>query len=476
MKIAIVGAGMAGIGTLRYYIDHINIDDMEIYIFDDRSSAGIGYPFGPDDDALLLNQRLKKMTLEPWDDKKEYVKYLKETEPELLNHEFITRPEFGEYSKDVFLEYIKDERVTFVPSIVNDIEVKKDKYVIHADIDYEVDVVHLCIGQLPQTDIYNLKDNKKYIATPFPIENHSKLLLDSKSVGIIGTNLTSLDILMYLKKHNYRNDIIVTSRSGTVPFIRGNEAEVSIDVNALKNKKGITIHDIVDIFKEEVKRQGIDFNIIKKLNEMSVLETLKYQLNHLDILGVLEETAEELSEVLREVWNNLTLEDKKYYMKHIKGVHGQLTGPFPKMTAEKIVELIEAGQLTYVSGVEDIHYDDEFVIQSEDGDYSADIMVSAVGPNLSGKNLADENNASPLVKKLIEKGVLQIDELGGIKITYPEFSVISEAGVLERMKLYGNLVSTTHINNSGVNLILNKIPRSIEEIFRGDNGSSGSVT
>ena len=261
-----------------------------------------------------------------------------------------------------------------------------------------------------------------------------------------------------------------------MPFIRGNEAEVNIDVDALKNKKGITIHDIVDIFKEEVKRQGIDFNIIKKLNEMSVLETLKYQLNHLDILGVLEETAEELSEVLREVWNNLTLEDKKYYMKHIKGVHGQLTGPFPKMTAEKIVELIEAGQLTYVSGVEDIHYDDEFVIQSEDGDYSADVMVSAVGPNLSGKNLADENNASPLVKKLIEKGVLQIDELGGIKITYPEFSVISEAGVLERMKLYGNLVSTTHINNSGVNLILNKIPRSIEEIFRGDNGSSGSVT
>ncbi|CAM3295790.1 FAD/NAD(P)-binding protein [Nosocomiicoccus ampullae] len=476
MKIAIVGAGMAGIGTLRYYIDHINIDDMEIYIFDDRNSAGIGYPFGPDDDALLLNQRLKKMTLEPWDDKKEYVKYLKETEPELLNHEFITRPEFGKYSKDVFLEYIKDERVKFVPSIVNDIDVKKDKYVIKTDNDYEVDVVHLCIGQLPQTDIYNLKDIKKYIATPFPIEDHSELLLNSKSVGIIGTNLTSLDIIMYLYKHNYKNDIIVTSRSGTVPFIRGNEAEVSIDVNALKNKKDITIHDIVEIFKEETKRQGIDFKFIKKLNEMPVLETLKYQLNHLDTLGVLEETAEELSEVLREVWNDLSLEDKKYYMKHIKGVHGQLTGPFPKMTAEKIVELIEAGQLTYVSGVEDICYNDEFVIHSEDGDYSAYVMVSAVGPNLSGKNLADENNASPLVKTLLEKGVLEVDELGGIKITYPEFSVISEAGVLERMKLYGNLVSTTHINNSGVNLILKKIPQSIEEIFHGDDGEEGTLS
>src|SRR5699024_12421406 len=103
----------------------------------------------------------------------------------------------------------------------------------------------------------------------------SELLLNSKSVGIIGTNLTSLDIIMYLKKHNYKNDIIVTSRSGTVPFIRGNEAEVNIDVDALKNKKDITIHDIVDIFKEKVKRKGIDFNIIKKLNEMSVIETLK---------------------------------------------------------------------------------------------------------------------------------------------------------------------------------------------------------
>src|SRR5699024_11514895 len=57
----------------------------------------------------------------------------------------------------------------------------------------------------------------------------SELLLNSKSVGIIGTNLTSLDIIMYLKKHNYKNDIIVTSRSGTVPFIRGNEAEVNIE-------------------------------------------------------------------------------------------------------------------------------------------------------------------------------------------------------------------------------------------------------
>src|SRR5699024_5927427 len=104
------------------------------------------------------------------------------------------------------------------------------------------------------------------------------------------------------------------------------------------------------------------------------------------------------------------------------------------------------------------------------------IMVRAVGPNLSGKNLGDENNATPLVMKLIEKVVLQIDELGGIKIKYPEFSIISEAGEKERMKLYGKLVSTTHINNSGVNLILNKIPRSIEEIFRGDNGISGGVT
>ena len=199
---------------------------------------------------------------------------------------------------------------------------------------------------------------------------------------------------------------------------------------------------------------------------MPVLDSLTYQLEHLDTLGVVQQIAEAMSEVLREVWNHLSIKDKKYYIKHIKGTHGQLTGPFPKMTAEKIVELIEAGQLTYVSGVKDISYDDEFVINSEDGSYSADVMVSAVGPNLSGENLADENNASPLVKTLIEKGILQVDELGGIKITYPEFSVISKAGVLDTMKLYGNLVSTTHINNSGVNLILKKIPHSIDKIIQ----------
>ncbi|WP_040928452.1 FAD/NAD(P)-binding protein [Nosocomiicoccus massiliensis] len=464
MKIAIVGAGMAGIGTLRYYIDHVENPDMEIYIFDDLNAAGTGYPFGPDDDALLLNQRLKKMTLAPWDDKKEYIKYLKAHDPDLLKHEFITRPEFGEYSNDVFSEYVKDNRVTFVPSVVDDIDVKEKSYIIHADDTYEVDIVHLCIGQLPQTDIYNLKEIDKYIATPFPIERNSDVLLNAKSVGVIGTNLTSLDIIMYLHHHNYKNDILVTSRSGTVPFIRGNEAEVDIDVEALKQNTDITIQTIVDIFKEETKKQGIDFHLLTELNDMPVLDSLKYQLEHLDTLGVVQEVAEALSEVLREVWNDLSLEDKKYYMKHLKGIHGQLTGPFPKMTAEKIVSLIESGQLTYVSGVEDINYEDEFVIETKDGNYSADVMVSAVGPNLNGENLADKNNASPLVKTLIDKGILQVDALGGIKITYPEFSVISEAGVLDRMKLYGNLVSTTHINNSGVNLILKKIPQSIEKL------------
>ena len=466
MKIAIVGAGMAGIGTLRYYIDHVENPDMEIYMFDDSNAAGTGYPFGPDDDALLLNQRLKKMTLAPWDDKKEYVKYLKKNNPDLLKHEFITRPEFGEYSKDVFSEYVKDSRVTFVPTVVDDIDVIEKTYIIHADEKYEVDIVHLCIGQLPQTDIYNLKEIDNYIATPFPIERNSEVLLNAKSVGVIGTNLTSLDIIMYLHHNNYKNDILVTSRSGTVPFIRGNEAEVDIDVEALKQNRDITIQTIVDIFKEETKKQGIDFHLLTELNDMPVLDSLTYQLDHLDTLGVVQQIAEAMSEVLREVWNHLSIEDKKYYIKHIKGTHGQLTGPFPKMTAEKIVELIEAGQLTYVSGVKDISYDDEFVINSEDGSYSADVMVSAVGPNLSGENLADENNASPLVKTLIEKGILQVDELGGIKITYPEFSVISKAGVLDTMKLYGNLVSTTHINNSGVNLILKKIPHSIDKIIQ----------
>ncbi len=466
MKIAIVGAGMAGMGTLRYYIDHVR-EEFEIVVYGDPATAGTGYPFGEDDEALLLNQRLREMTLAPWDNKQEYVQYLEEYSPEQLEQDFISRPEFGEYTSDLFRWYVSDPRVTFIPQVVTDLDVVGEQVIIHTMDSKDVfDIVHLCIGQLPQTDIYELNHLEGYIGNPFPIESHQDLLLHAQSVGIIGTSLTSLDIIMYLQTHGYNNKIVVTSRAGTLPFIRGHKTEVQVVADRLLlEKEHPTPDDFIQAVYEETKRHALDFDLLYQLNDMSPLDSLTYQLTILEELGKIQAIVDELMITLRKVWNQFKLKDQQQFLKKYKGIFTQLFGPFPEQTARRIISMIEKGQLIYLRGVSDITYADQaFQIKTEQGNEKTEVMVSAVGPNKTGEQLANENHASPLVKRLLQKGILTLHPLGGIAITYPEFSIVTRTGVVDRLKLYGSLVSTTHFNNSGVGLIVSEIPYTVDQI------------
>ncbi|CAD2072290.1 FAD/NAD(P)-binding protein [Phocicoccus pinnipedialis] len=467
MKVAIIGAGMAGIGTMRYYIDHVEVP-FELYIYDTKRDAGVGYPFGPDDKALLLNQRLRKMTLAPWDDKEEYIKYLERKRPESLEKEFISRAEFGEYTNDVFNQYIEDPRVTFIPEIVSDITVDGDSFTLHIEDRQEVfDVVHLCIGQLPQTDFYDLKGTDAFISTPFPINAYKDQLLRSDSVGIIGSSLTAIDIMMFLYTNQYNGKILAASRSGVLPFIRGSEADITITKDSwMQEQETPSISHFMEAIEDELNALGIDFNLVYELNDMSVEESLKWQLQNIETMGKIETVVTTLTVTLRKLWNQYPQHDREYFMKELKSLIMQLEGPFPMETAEKLVEMIEKNQLLFVSHLSDIEYRDTFILRDDKSTYNTELLVNATGPNMNGEHLADTNNASGLVKQLIDRRIFTRDELGGILVTYPEFSVISQAhGVLSRMKLYGNLISSTHVINSGVNLILSQIPQTIDTML-----------
>ena len=55
MKIAIIGAGTAGVSVLRELVKYQEFKDLEVDIYDNPENMGQGVPFQNDSQELLIN-------------------------------------------------------------------------------------------------------------------------------------------------------------------------------------------------------------------------------------------------------------------------------------------------------------------------------------------------------------------------------------------------------------------------------------
>ena len=55
-KLAIIGAGVAGVSVLNALLENPYYADCKIVIYDQQKTFGTGLPYQPDDEHLLINQ------------------------------------------------------------------------------------------------------------------------------------------------------------------------------------------------------------------------------------------------------------------------------------------------------------------------------------------------------------------------------------------------------------------------------------
>lgn len=464
MDIAIIGAGAAGISVLREIVSQLG-QDYTLTIYSNERLCGTGLPYQDDDETLLLNQYSETMSLNP-DDKNDFVDWVKKTygvkHPE---GKFFPRSWYGRYLNELFAKLLQTSQARLIKQEVTDLEVIRDnRYRVKAGEHEAVyDRVHLAIGHLSYQDPYELEGTEGYIHVPYPVREKVKGIEEYRRIGILGTGLTAIDMLLYVKKIHPDAEVSMFSRSGTFGSVRGieetlqlkyfNEARVAEEKE--KHDGWIALDTLKQWFIEECVNHGIDLSAYWHRYGSGTIDGIKTDLDHLQEIGKLQSVIHSMTLLFAQLWNALTNQDRQRFIEDYADQFTQFRSPMPPETARKIVEYVESGTVSIYSGIASVTKEkDSFKLATEAGDavFTVDLLLNGTGQQ---KNLAkDPEQQQALVRNLLDKRIIQPNDFGGIDILYPSMSALSpKYGQLNTLKIYGQIVSGVDYMNNTVSVI-----------------------
>lgn len=478
VRIAIVGTGAAGISVLRELVNQVeDIKEHSLTVYSDERLFGTGLPYQKDDEVLLLNQFAETMSLIPDEPlhfahwiKKQYG--IKET-----SRKFFPRVWYGEYLQYMLNKWREQSGANVNKQNVLSVTVtEENKYLISTEEDTEeFDMVHLALGHLAYQDPYQLKGTKGYVHVPYPTEKVLQGIEKNKHVGILGTGLTSIDLMLYVKKQFPEVNISFFSPEGTFAAVRGEErkvelihfTETAIQIAKAKNGGCIPLETIKNWFIQECHERGIHLETIWEDYGLGTVEGLQFDLDHLQEIGAFQSIIHSMTDLYAELWNGLTNGDRVRFVEKYAKRFTDFRSPLPEPTAQKIVEYVKDGSVSIYGGIRSIEKANEkFTVGLEENqNITVDVVLNGTGQQ---KNLSEKiEMQQPLIQQLINERIIVAYSFGGVQVTYPEMSVLSDRyGQLDTLKLYGQLTSGVDYMNNTIELISKSAIRGVRDIVR----------
>lgn len=305
MQIGVVGLGAYGVVILKELVKNKEkMTNDTVHIFTEKRLSGTGLPYQKDDEVLLLNQFPETMSIyleDPmhfcrWIQKHKQIENAKET--------FFPRVWFGEYLHEQAQWLIEelDAKVHF--GKVKRINVLEDSSyeIVSENSNWNVDAIHLATGHLAYNDPYNLKGTDKYIYHPYPMVQKIPRLDSKDKIAIIGTGLTGVDLMLYIKKYNPNQEISFFSKDGAFGNVRGYSEPVrlkyfsheKINIELKKNQGLIPLDTMIAWFIKEVKHQGLSIDKMWNNHGQGTITDMKNDLTHLDEIARLQKITHEL--------------------------------------------------------------------------------------------------------------------------------------------------------------------------------------
>lgn len=475
MKIAIVGMGVSGISVLGEYANRQRDDlKIEIDVYDQPETFGTGLPYQLDSESLLLNQKADTMSLlieEPLD----FVNWVEShTSLTHVAEKHLPRLLYGRYLRKRLESFKAKQVCSIYAEYVEDVSVQDAGYVLkthHEERNY--DIVHLCIGHLPYLDPYHLKGQPRFIFHPYPVTKTLRGIPKRATVGIIGTGLTALDLVKYFQMEQKEVSVKVFSRSGKFPTVRGNEQSLELKYltsEQLKKQRTqangfLSLAEVVKGFKLECEYQGIHTADSFQKFGKGTKASLKKELEQLNELGSIQSVIHQMDEILPEIWNGLTNADKKSYKEKYEKKIDAYRSPLPKESVRELLKWWDEENVQVYGGIESVHpLEKGFNIElKSDEVIPVDYLVNATGQNTA----VDKEEVLPiLLKEMLNKRILQSELFGGVQVIWPTLSVVSQRyGVLETLKVHGQLISGVEYGNNTVGMIIRSSRRAVSHVI-----------
>jgi uncharacterized NAD(P)/FAD-binding protein YdhS len=221
-SICVIGGGFTGIASAIACLERVK-EQFRLYVVEPSASLGRGVAFGGHHTLHLLNVRTRDLSIhagKPGDFLSWAFRQLDQGENdaglhESLAHTFLPRQLFGEYVRQRFSEMVerrKDVDVDVVRAVATACVADKDRFLIRFDraAPLVADVVILATA-------YGIEKSSALGAlTPYG-RLSSERLAAAKSIVLIGSGLTMVDVLLSARREGFLGKAIVVSRRGQLP-------------------------------------------------------------------------------------------------------------------------------------------------------------------------------------------------------------------------------------------------------------------
>ncbi|HLQ83665.1 MAG TPA: FAD/NAD(P)-binding protein [Pseudogracilibacillus sp.] len=474
MKVAIIGMGVAGTSVLREWTKAQKLNpSIEITVFTDKKTFGRGKAFQQDDPRLLMNQSAKFTSVKP-DNHRDFVEWIKmrhnDEQPE---DKFYPRAEFGAYVAERMNEWLAESKATVIYDKVESIRIVDQHYRLtwaHQTADF--DAVHLCTGTFPYKDPYDLNDHPHTIADPFPMQEKLVKLPQGATIGVIGMGLTSIDVFRYTHAHRPDINVAFFSRSGTFKTLISDIDSIenqyitreNIEQEKAKHNGLIPLATYLDWFKKELTYLKLSLDEPLTAESLGSKQSIKRQLAHQSEIDIIQVVLKNITLLQTDIWSTLTEADKHLFIDKYYKAWDKLRAPFPPETGEDLFKAWDENVFqVYDNLVQVTKNESSFTFELDnDETIKVDYVINATGNDI---NVTYDMEEVPLISQLVNERIIQAETFGGIQVTVPTLSVVSQKyGVLNTLKAHGQLIAGIQFGNSSVRIISKSARASVEDI------------
>ena len=477
-RIAIIGMGIGGMGILSAYEQEVDTSKLKIDCYDSRDSFGKGYPYREDTEGLILNLKTNKIS---YDYRK--LKDLGDwyVENDSKKPEYPSRATFGKYMTSRLEKTLKNTNANIIHQEI----VRIDKLTDGWEVEDEsgnvkvYDRVHLCNGVLSQKKLYGLEKSDKYLNYVYPVREKLDVINNEDKVLVIGAGLTAIDIATFLLEEKGVEKIIMFSRSSIMPTVRVKEVKVKmkyLNMTILKamlkeNYGRISFEDFDELFLKELKNHGINYEEFLESHMQGGVEGLLYNIDNPHDLGIVQTLLPYMNLIFNKLWDSMTLSDRKKFKEKYHLFMCLNRSPLQLESAEIIIKAFKEGKFKiqkHVNGIE-INDNGKFVLIGKEGARldSSDEYDYAINGTGFDRTLEEVEEVNPLLRQLLDKRYIMVDDNGGISVVPGTMEVISPRfGTLDNFHAYGVLASGVQYRNNSAMIIQLTARWVIKELYK----------
>ncbi|MBV8539727.1 MAG: FAD/NAD(P)-binding protein [Pseudonocardiales bacterium] len=441
-EIGVVGGGPSAVCLLDSLAREKDIPPGGVVVFEPSRHLWRGRPYQPDIDVVRVNSTPDDMSIragdtdhfEDWLTARDLVVGYGSSHIDTLSGaRFVPRAVFGDYleqsARSALVQMInRGWRVRLVRERVDSADTTSRGIVTTTERGRRiaVDYLVLCVGSGEPADVYSLDGAPGFIAEPYPIRRTMESINPVADVSVVGSGLTSIDVVLGLASGHHRGQIRLLSRRGALPSVR--QRPVPYDLRhftpgrfrtAAARGESVTLAELTAIMKAELADAGESMDIVRAEIEAVEREDpvtrLRRQLAEVDTprmgLRILQRAVPDAGP---DVWSLLADGERATLLELYERTLMSLCCPMPPCNAATILSLIDSGQLEIVPRVRDVRRRDGggFIVTADRGAHVADYVINAV----NARSRKIPTMAAPLIESLVAAGVAVSHPRGGVYV------------------------------------------------------------